>query len=89
MTIQDPQAEAAPVDFESLTDEELLGRVYSKRDLLTTLELELAIRLEHALNEIYERPRREAMLDKLVAESQALGLYDDLLNKDPQRVNNP
>ncbi len=43
--------------FSSLEDEELLRRVYNSRELLSSLELELAARLEHALNELADRPR--------------------------------
>lgn len=41
--------------YSGLTDEELLMRVYTSKPMLSTLELELAARLEHALDELEEK----------------------------------
>lgn len=43
--------------FSSLTDEELLLRVYTNKHLLSALDIELAVRLEQALDALAERPR--------------------------------
>jgi hypothetical protein len=42
--------------FSSLTDEEILSRVFMVKERLSTLEIELAIRLEHALDQLREGP---------------------------------
>lgn len=41
--------------FSSLTDEELLLRVYTSKPMLSALELELAARLEHALDQLADQ----------------------------------
>lgn len=43
--------------FSSLTDEELLLRVYTSKHLMTALDIELAMRLEQALDALADRPR--------------------------------
>lgn len=73
----------------SLTDEELLHAAYHRKEELSPLELDLLVRLEHALDvcrkahpaeptldEIVERGAREAALVRLTKESQDLGLYN-------------
>lgn len=38
--------------YAHLSDEELLSRVYMDRELMSAIAIELAIRLEHALDEL-------------------------------------
>jgi hypothetical protein len=42
--------------YAGLSDEELLAKVYSDGDLKSAMELELAARLDHALQELARRP---------------------------------
>jgi len=42
--------------YSTLTDEELLMRAYTRREALSPLELELSLRLEHALDALREKP---------------------------------
>ena len=50
--------------YSGLDDEELLLRVYTSKPLLSALEIELARRLEHALDELAARTRS---LDEIIA----------------------
>lgn len=43
--------------YSSLTDEELLMRVYTSKHLLSALDIELALRLEQALDALAAHPR--------------------------------
>lgn len=43
--------------YSSLTDEELLLRVYTSKHLMSALDIELAMRLEQALDALADRPQ--------------------------------
>jgi hypothetical protein len=42
--------------YATLSDEELLAKVYIDKDLRTAMELELAARLDHALQQLEQPP---------------------------------
>ena len=71
---------AEPTLFASLTDEELLARMYASKSRLSTLENELAIRLDRALvrlNARKELAEREAAMAQATRDNQQMGLYEN------------
>lgn len=52
------------IPFSHLTDEDLLRRVYAEKETLSALAIELAARLEHALDELHPNDDIETVLRK-------------------------